>query len=53
MLNFAVDDMDAFLARLKTHGVPILSREDHDPNGRFAWIMDPDGTKLELWQPKR
>lgn len=53
MLDFAVDDMDALLARLKTHGVPILGRDDHDPNGRFAWIMDPDGTKLELWQPKR
>jgi catechol 2,3-dioxygenase-like lactoylglutathione lyase family enzyme len=53
MLNLAVDDMDAVLARLKAHTVPILGREDHDPNGRFVWIMDPDGTKLELWQPKR
>ena len=52
MLNFAVDDMDAFIARLTAKGVPILKRDDTDPNGRFAWILDPDGTKIELWQPK-
>jgi catechol 2,3-dioxygenase-like lactoylglutathione lyase family enzyme len=52
MINFAVDDMDAFLARLTARGVPILQRDDTDPNGRFAWLLDPDGTKIELWQPK-
>jgi len=52
MLNLAVDDMDAFVARLTAKGVPILKRDDKDPNGRFAWILDPDGTKIELWQPK-
>jgi len=53
MLNFAVDDLDAFLDRLKAKGVAILKRDDSDPNGRFAWIVDPDGTKIELWQPKK
>lgn len=52
MINFAVDDMDAILARVAAHGVPILKRDDHDTFGRFAWIQDPDGTKIELWQPK-
>jgi catechol 2,3-dioxygenase-like lactoylglutathione lyase family enzyme len=52
MLNFAVDDMDAFLARLKAKGVTVLKRDDSDPHGDFAWILDPDGTKIELWQPK-
>ena len=52
MINFAVDDLDAFLARLKAKGVEPLKRDDSDPSGRFAWIMDPDGTKIELWQPK-
>lgn len=52
MINFAVDDMDAMIARLKAKGVDILKRDDSDPNGRFAWILDPDGTKIELWQPK-
>ena len=50
MLDFAVDDLDAFLTRLKTKGVTILKRDDSDPNGKFAWILDPDGTKIELWQ---
>ena len=52
MINFAVDDLDAFIVRLKERGVPILKRDDSDPNGHFAWIVDPDGTKIELWQPK-
>ena len=53
MINFAVDDMDAIIARLSAKNVPILKRDDSDPFGRFAWIQDPDGTKIELWQPKR
>jgi len=52
MLDFAVDDLDAFVARLQSKGVTILKRDDSDPTGKFAWILDPDGTKIELWQPK-
>jgi predicted enzyme related to lactoylglutathione lyase len=44
--------MDAMAARLKARNVTILKRDDSDPNGRFAWLLDPDGTKIELWQPK-
>lgn len=51
MLNFAVDDLDGFCAVLTAKGVAILGRSD-DPYGHFAWIVDPDGTKIELWQPK-
>jgi len=51
MLDFAVDDLSAFLDRLKAKGVAVLKRED-SPDGNFAWIVDPDGTKIELWQPK-
>jgi catechol 2,3-dioxygenase-like lactoylglutathione lyase family enzyme len=51
MINYAVDDMESFLARLKAKGVAILKVED-DPNGRFAWILDPEGHKIELWEPK-
>jgi predicted enzyme related to lactoylglutathione lyase len=50
MVNFAVDDLDAFVARLEMKGVTILKREG-DQTGKFAWILDPDGTKIELWQP--
>jgi predicted enzyme related to lactoylglutathione lyase len=53
MVNYAVDDMDALLARLTAKGVKILKRDDKDPNGRFAWILDPEGNKIELWEPKR
>ena len=53
MLNFAVDDLDAFLTRLEAKGVTILKRDDSDPSGKFAWILDPDGTKIELWQPTK
>ncbi len=53
MINFAVDDMDAILARVAAKGVHVLKRDDNDPFGRFAWIQDPDGTKIELWQPKK
>jgi catechol 2,3-dioxygenase-like lactoylglutathione lyase family enzyme len=52
MIDFEVDDLEAICARLKAKGVAILKREDSDPNGRFAWVLDPDGTKVELWQPK-
>lgn len=52
MINFAVDDLDGVIARLKEHGVEILGREDADPNGRFAWFVDPANIKVELWEPK-
>ena len=52
MINFAVDNLDAFLARVKAKGVTVLKRDDSDPYGRFAWILDPDGTKIELYEPK-
>ena len=52
MINFAVDDLGAFVERLKKKNVTILKRDDSDPFGKFAWIIDPDGTKIELWQPK-
>jgi len=52
MINYAVDDMDAILARLRAKGVAILKQDDTDPNGRFAWILDPEGNKIELWEPR-
>lgn len=50
MINYAVDDLDAFTAKLKAKGVDVLKRTD-DATGRFAWIMDPEGNKIELWEP--
>jgi predicted enzyme related to lactoylglutathione lyase len=53
MLNFAVDDLDALLARIAEKGVNVLKVDTSDPNGKFAWIVDPDGTKIELWEPNK
>lgn len=53
MINYAVDDLDALLARLHAKGVETLKRTDDDANGRFAWVLDPEGNKVELWEPKR
>ena len=53
MMNFRVDDLDALLEQLQKAGVEIdPKREDYD-YGRFAWIVDPDGNRVELWQPPR
>ena len=53
MINYAVDDMDAIIARLHAKGVEPLKRTDDDSSGKFAWILDPEGNKVELWEPKR
>jgi predicted enzyme related to lactoylglutathione lyase len=51
MLNLMVDDLDGVLARVAEAGVEeVQERQDYE-YGRFAWIMDPDGRKLELWEP--
>lgn len=52
MINYRIDDMDAMLAQLQQGGVEILQGPESHENGRFAWIMDPDGNKVELWEPK-
>lgn len=51
MINYRVDDLDALLAQLRADGVTIVGGPESHENGKFAWIMDPDGNKLELWQP--
>ena len=51
MVNLRVDDLDEMIAQLEAKGVEILGRQDED-YGNFAWIMDCDGVKLELWQQK-
>jgi len=51
MVNYIVDDLDALLARLAKEGVQIDPKRQDESYGRFAWIYDPDGNKIELWQP--
>lgn len=51
MLNFQVDDLDAVLNKLAAAGVAVdPKREDYD-YGRFGWFTDPEGNRVELWQP--
>lgn len=52
MINYIVDDLDALLAKLSAAGVRIDPKRDDHEYGRFAWIFDPDGNKIELWQPR-
>ena len=49
MINLRVDDLDGFVADLRGKGVEILDTSD-EGYGKFAWLLDPDGVKIELWQ---
>jgi len=50
MLNFRVDDLDALIVRISAAGGQMLGDVQEEPYGKFAWLVDPDGTKIELWQ---
>ena len=49
MINLRVDDLDEFVAQLQAKGVEVLDSVD-EGYGKFAWLLDPDGVKIELWQ---
>ena len=52
MINFRVRDLDAMLAQLHAHGADVTGEpQDMDGVGRFAWVTDPEGNRIELWQP--
>src|SRR5216684_2377446 len=51
MINYRVENMDALLALLREEGVEIDPKRDDTEYGRFAWIMDPEGNRIELWEP--
>jgi predicted enzyme related to lactoylglutathione lyase len=53
MINFRVDDLDAMLAQLRAAGVRVADKIEDGEFGRFGWAFDPEGNKLELWQPPR
>jgi predicted enzyme related to lactoylglutathione lyase len=52
MINYRVDDLGALIAQLQAAGVLVLRGPEAHENGKFAWIMDPDGNKVELWEPR-
>ena len=51
MINSRVDDLGELLEQLKTEGVEVIQGPESHENGKFAWIMDPDGNKVERWEP--
>ena len=51
MFNFRVDDLHALLAQLRSEGVQVDAKVDDSEYGRFGWCMDPEGNRIELWEP--
>ncbi|MCC7096138.1 MAG: VOC family protein [Thermomonas sp.] len=51
MVNFRVADVAALLAALRAEGCDVLDKTDDSEHGKFGWVIDPDGNKIELWEP--
>lgn len=51
MINYRVDDMAGLVKQLEAQGIEILQGPEYHENGVFAWISDPEGNKIELWEP--
>jgi len=53
MVNFRVRDLDAMRDQLRAHGCDVDERVEDGEFGRFGWVMDPDGNRVELWEPPK
>ena len=51
MINYRVDDLAALLQALREEGCQVLVQTDDSEYGKFGWVIDPEGNKVELWQP--
>ena len=51
MVNFRVADLDALLAALRLEGCNVVDKTDSSEQGKFGWVIDPEGNKVELWEP--
>lgn len=51
MVNYRVEDLQALVKVLKEEGCQVLDKIDESEYGKFAWVIDPEGNKVELWQP--
>ena len=51
MINYRVADLQALLRALRSEGCNVLEKTDDSDYGKFGWVMDPEGNKVELWQP--
>jgi len=52
MINYRVDDLERLIEQLKIADIEILKGPEYHENGVFAWLLDPEGNKIELWEPK-
>ena len=52
MINYRVRNLEALLTQLRSAGVTVDGKVVDDFNGKFAWVVDPEGNKIELWEPK-
>jgi predicted enzyme related to lactoylglutathione lyase len=50
MVNYRVEDLHALVKALKDEGCHVLDQTDESEYGKFAWVIDPEGNKVELWQ---
>jgi catechol 2,3-dioxygenase-like lactoylglutathione lyase family enzyme len=53
MINYRVDDLYALLAQLRIEGCAVDDKVDDSDYGKFGWVMDPEGNRVELWQPPK
>ncbi|HYA70300.1 MAG TPA: VOC family protein [Thermoplasmata archaeon] len=53
MVNYRVEDLAGLLAQLKEEGVEVDGQTEETEHGRFGWVLDPDGNRIELWEPPR
>ena len=51
MINYRVDDLDGLLASLRAAGCAVDEKTHADDFGKFGWVMDPEGNRIELWEP--
>ena len=51
MINYRVEDLAGLLQALRKEGCNVLEKTDDSEFGKFGWVMDPEGNKVELWQP--
>lgn len=51
MVNYRVANLDALLAALRAEGCRVLDATDDSEFGKFGWVIDPEGNKVELWEP--
>ena len=51
MINYRVEDLDALLSALREEGCEVEEQIEDSEFGRFGWVTDPEGNKIELWQP--